>query len=339
MKKRSDGRYVKVITVNGEKTYIYGKTAREVTRKLMQLTERKEKGRTVEEVAQEWWSEAQGYLALQSIKSYKPRLDNLIADLGEEHIGELAPKQISALLKEMVAQGYAHKTISNQRTVINQVCAYAIEQGDIDLNPCASVPIPRGAKPKVKVNSAGADVERVIAANPDEWLFPYIALFTGLRKGEILALQWKDIDFDRGYISVTKSIAHNGDRPLVKAPKTEEGRRTVLLLNPLSNALKSRRGGDDDYIISDDGRKPMTNRRFITEMRRYREKLGITFTAHQLRHTFATLALGCGADIISVQGLLGHADTATTTEYADYRVAIAEQQRDALNAAFLTRFF
>lgn len=338
MKKRKDGRYLKVITIKGKRHYIYGETVREVTQQLLSLQQQVEKGRTVEELANEWWEQAQTYLALQSIKPYKPRYELFVDMLGTTPINELTPKDISTVLKSLVAKGYSHKTVSNQRTVINQICAYAIEQGDLTINPCAPVPIPKSAKPSVKVTSAGDTVERIIAANPDKWLFPFIALFTGLRKGEILALQWKDIDFERKLIKVTKSIAYNGDRPIVKAPKTEEGVRTVLLLEPLWNELLKHRGRAEDYIISDNGTKPLTNRRFITLMDHYREDLGISFTAHQLRHTFATLALGT-TSTITVQGLMGHADASMTTGYADYRVSLAEAARNSINQAFSDRFF
>lgn len=67
----------------------------------------------------------------------------------------------------------------------------------------------------------------------------YIAIMTGMRKGEILALQWKDIDFENDLIEVTKSVYHEGDQPLIKEPKTEAGNRIA----PPASTLKGKAFG------------------------------------------------------------------------------------------------
>ena len=87
------------------------------------------------------------------------------------------------------------------------------------------------------------------------WALPYIALMTGMRRGEILALQWKDVDFEKNMIHVTKSIAYEGNAPVVKNTKTKSGQRVVPLLNELKDYfLTIEPRPAKNYIISDDGK-------------------------------------------------------------------------------------
>jgi integrase len=161
---------------------------------------------------------------------------------------------------------------------------------------------------------------------------------TGMRKGEILALQWKDIDFDEDVIHVTKSVGHQGDRPFIKEPKTEAGTRIVPLLADLKEFLltfKKRRA--DHYIISDDGKTPLTNRRYLTLSKHFKEQTGVECTAHQLRHSFATIAFENDVDAKSIQEIIGHKQLSTTMDiYADFREQSVKKAAEKLNKSSLS---
>lgn len=330
LKKRADGRYRRV--VNGKA--FYGTSEREINRKILEYQEKQERGRTFKEVADDWWREAYENLAAQSVKVYKPALTRALDRFGNDSINDILPRDIAAFYKLLAKEGYAQKTISNQRIVLNQVFNTAIISGEIIYNPCASVPLPKGLK-KTERKAATAEDEARILNSSSDWLFPYFALLSGLRKGEILALQWKDIDFENNIIYVTKSVEHIGDKPHIKAPKTGAGIRPVPLLEPLKERIISRKGNPEHFIISDTGEKPLTNRRFITLYNKYREEVGIECTSHQLRHSYATVAIEEDVQPRDLQGVLGHATATITLEkYAHYREKSVANVAEKLNKKY-----
>lgn len=339
MRKRSDGRYRKSIKDprTGKTVYFYGDTEREVYKKILEYTAKAERGRTFAEVAGEWWDENEYRWASQSLKPYKAAFNRACKELGDIALPDLTPRNIMALLRGMALEGYSRKTLSNQRSIINQILSHAVITGDVQFNACASVKVPPCLEGK-KRNAATSSDEQVIMRSAHVWLFPFIALYTGMRKGEILALQWKDIDFSNNVIRVTKSVYHEGDKPKIKKPKTEESRRVVPLLTPLREELYKRIGSPEEYIISDDGVHPLTERRYTTLLSHFHKATGTTCTAHQIRHSFATIAIAQGINAKTVQEILGHRQISTTLDiYTDLRERSIRIAEDALNAAFSTK--
>lgn len=89
----------------------------------------------------------------------------------------------------------------------------------------------------------------------------------------------------------------------------------------------------EHFIISDTGEKPLSNRRYITEYTRFKNETGIKCTAHQLRHSFATIAFECGVPVKSVQEILGHKQLSTTMDlYTDFRKKSFDDAASSLNA-------
>lgn len=316
----------------GKRIYFYGSSEREINKKIMEYSAKVEHGRTFSEVASDWWEEAEPELAYQSIKTYKPAMRRALNEFGSDIIKEIRAQDISLYLKRLARGGLATKTISNQRLVCNLIFSYGVLHGDLEVNPCASVSTP--STKKATRTAASASDEEIIKRSADIWLFPTFALYTGMRKGEILALQWKDIDFKNNIIRVTKSVYHEGDQPRIKSPKTEAGNRIVPLLKPLRSILDNIAGKTpDNYIISDTGKTPLTNRRFITLSKHYREETGVTCTAHQLRHSFATIAFEADVPIKSVQEILGHKQLSTTMDiYTDFRKKSVDDAAEILNS-------
>lgn len=329
-KLRADGRMRKI--VDGKA--FYGKTEREINRKILEYKEKQEIGRTFSEVADEWWEETYDELSSQSVPVYKPALRRVLDHFGDLPASTIQPRDVAAFYRKLARQGFAHKTVATHRIVLNQILSLAVVSGDAPYNPCTSVPLPKGLK-KTTRSAASAEDEKRILESDAEWLFPLTALLSGLRKGEILALQWKDVDFENNTICVTKSVEHVGDRPNLKPPKTEAGNRTVPLLNLLKERLLPRRGAPESFIFSDTGKSPLTQRRFTTLYNHYCNDVGITCTAHQLRHSYATIAVEQDVQPRDLQGVLGHACATITLErYAHYRERSVVNVADKLNARY-----
>lgn len=337
LKKRPDGRYVKTMTDprTGKRVFFYGQSEREINKQIMEYQSEAERGRSYKKVSEEWWDQAEPTLAVQSIRTYNAARKRAEEAFGDTPIKDILPKDIAALLKKLANQGYSQKTVSNQRMVINLVFKHAIIVNDVQFNACASVETPKGL-PKEKRGAASKEDEETILNLDEIWLLPYIAIMTGMRKGEILALQWKDIDFENNVIYVTKSVAHDGDRPIIKPPKTEAGNRIVPMLQKLRERLLAcEKRIPDNYIISDDGKTPLGNKRYTTLYNRFRAETGVTCAAHRLRHSFATKAYEGDVPAKSLQHIIGHKQISTTLDmYTDFRKKSLDTATELLEKSF-----
>lgn len=336
-KERSDGRLCKTITDprTGKRKYFYGKTQRELNKKILEYENKLESGRTFGELSELWWNEAEQDLASQTVGGYRACLKRANENYGDIPIKDIQPKDIQALFKKMALESFAQKTIANQRIVLNQVFNYAIIEGDIQFNPCASVRIPKGTKKTVRKPASHEDEARILSSD-HPWLFPLVSLLTGLRKGEILALKWSDIDFEENTIEVTKSVEHINNRPRIKSTKTEAGNRFVPLLKILRSKLLPQKGKPDHYIFSDDGGKtPLYKQRYNRLWELYAKEVGITCTSHRLRHSYATIAVEEDVKPKDLQNALGHADISTTMNiYAAARKRSVEKVAQKLDAKY-----
>lgn len=337
LKPRADGRLQKAITDprTGKRVFFYGATEREINKKILEYTEKAEKGRTFAELANEWWEETEPELSPQTLSGYRACLKRAIDIFGGKSIKEIEPRDVLAFYKKLSLENFTQKTIANHRIVINQIFNRAVVEGDILFNPCTSVKLPKSKKNTIRPPATSTDEQKILESN-NPWLFPLVALLTGLRKGEILALQWKDIDFNEKTISVTKSVEHINNHPHIKPPKTESGNRLVPLLTLLENRLLPLVSKPDYYIFSDDGGKsPLHKQRYNVLYERYSNDVGITCTAHQLRHSYATIAVEEDVNPKDLQNALGHADISTTMNvYAAARKRSTEKVAEKLNAKF-----
>lgn len=333
--RRADGRYVKAVVDRrtGKKIYFYGKTERELTHKLLEYTERAECGRTFAEVADEWWGEAYEIISPTSVRGYRVAKERAVEEFGDSYIKDITARDITAFLRRLAAKDLAKSTVKNHKIIINRIFNYAVREGDVKYTPTQGVEIPRGLKQKRRT-SATVEDEATIKRTANIWIMPYMALMTGLRKGELLALQWKDIDFENNIITVTKSLYYEGSAH-IKTPKTESGNRIVPLLAPLKEELAPKIGAPENFILSDDGKKPLSQKRFRTLLKHYSEATGITSTMHQLRKSFATVAVKAGVPPKTLQAILGHKNISTTLDiYTEVRKESIDSAAEILNLEF-----
>lgn len=337
MKKRADGRYQKVVEnpKTKQKKTLYGKTLKEINQKISAFYEECDRVKPFNEIAIDWWWNTENQFASQTLKSYKAALNRSLKYFDQVPIDQITTKDINGFLLKMAKDGLAHKTVMNQKTVLNQIFDYAVIMDEISNNPCNHVTIPKNLK-KGRRSAASEREEQIVKNSPDICLIPFIAIYTGMRKGEILALQWKDIDFERDRINVTKSVYHEGNTPHIKSPKTEAGTRLVPLLKPLKDVLFAiEERPPNDFIISDDGKKPLTKKRYDLIYNSFRKKTGVKSGVHQLRHSFATIAFECDVPAKTVQEILGHKDVSTTINiYTDFREKSFNKAAEILNEKF-----
>lgn len=298
----------------GRRVHFYGHTDREIEEQIMAYTAAQERGRLFSEVAKDWMDEHWPTLAPNTLRGYNPAYHRAIDQFGDTPIRQIRPQDIKRYINEFSRGGRARKTVTNQLLILNMIFGYAVESGDLDYSPCTHVTPPKNL-PKTRREAATPEEEKAVKASPHIWLFPFFILYSGLRKGEALALTWADVDFDADEIFVTKSVYHDGDHPKLKRPKTAAGIRSVPLLDPLKAVLLriSDRDGDH-YIFSDTGDTPLTDRRYRTLWSNWAKATGVTATAHQLRHSYATMLFECGIGVKDAQDILGHSTASVTQD-------------------------
>ena len=157
-----------------------------------------------------------------------------------------------------------------------------------------------------------------------------VMLFCGLRRGEIVALTWNDVDFDAMTISVSKAATFGQNQANIKRPKTAAGNRIVPFPAQLLPIFREARRNKSLYVCPTADGSMMTNTAWTTSWNSYMHYLNIQaggrdasrsnpkvvamdrFTAHQLRHTYATMLYDAGVDVKTAQDFLGHADPTVT---------------------------
>lgn len=314
MKKRNDGRYRRYITIDGKRKAFYGTSQREVNEKikdfLQNSAERIAHGELFRDVREEWWEMHTPSLSPTTVKGYTSSYNKAVDRFGDEHIKDISIKEVSDYVNSL---GVSKKSRRNHLSVLSLIFEYAIIYYGLENNPCDHVVISQGAK----TNHRRALTERevsLIQANTEglDGLFRNMLLLTGLRRGELLALQYKDIDREKKCIYVTKSVWYEGNAPHIKTPKTDAGNRRVVLLDSLAKLIPE--GSPSHYIFSDDGGKsPMHNKSSATLWNKYAKRIGLDgITPHYLRHNYATMLYNSGVDVKTAQFLLGHADIQTT---------------------------
>lgn len=166
-------------------------------------------------------------------------------------------------------------------------------------------------------------IERAaLAADKNKYRGIVLCLYTGLRIGELLALTWSDIDFEKGVLSVTKTC-HDGNVNgkhvrIFDTPKTENSRRQIPLSKSLAKMLKEMKKKSKCEFVIADGKKPVFIRTYQRMFELLLKKLRLNHKGfHSLRHTFATRAIECGMDVKSLSEILGHKNaTITLNRYA-----------------------
>ena len=334
MKKRKDGRYIKKVTVNGKPRWIYGASQREIEHKMMQISAETEKGRPFDIVADEWWGEAYEEISTNTVAGYLTAMRRAVEWFGSRPVREITPRDVSAYFSSLARRGSSIKTIGNHKNVLSVIFKHAVYAGDLDYNPVPSAIMPK-AREAEKRKAATPEEEATITAateQNDKFPLPYLALYTGLRRGELLGLRREDLDFDKNTINVCRSIVTVG-RPTPKLPKTDAGIRKVPMLANVREFLLRYEGLPEGLYLFTGTETPMTIKIYNRDMATYQKATGITCTLHQLRHSFTSIAVRAGVPVPTLQAILGHTHYSTTMDvYNEFRDDVTSTAKSIMDA-------
>jgi integrase len=255
-------------------------------------------------------SEIVGFARLQNIKTV---IKIHLKLLSEKEASEIQKSDILNIIEEK-SKTYAYKTVKDILCICKEIFYFAMENGEQCTNPAKYVKA--SGKPENK-RDALSDVEMQSIKNSKNGKLKtaaLIMLYAGLRRGEMLALDWSDIDFENHTISISKSVEFRNDTPIIKnSTKTRSGIRVVPIPNSIYDFLRENR---EIGLVCDYKGKPFHKSNWTKRWNEYEETLNFNrhITPHYLRHTYCTLLFRAGVPVQIAQKLLGHAKCSTTID-------------------------
>ena len=359
LRKRKDGRWEGRYTAGrdletGRAIYknVLGKTQAEAKAKLKQAIEEAKgldatkAGRyTVGQWMEVWFEHyAKVKVRPSSHQTYRGYIDNHIKpNIGKIPLEKLTSLDLQKLYKKLLEQGRVErieskgqskglspKTVRNIHQIISSAMQLARNQKLITANPAEGCALPRLEHQEMQTLPV-EQLTSFLREAKDSGVFEmyYVELATGLRRGELLGLKWEDVDLERGDLRVRRQVARiNGE--VVEAPlKTKNAYRTLPLAEDTIDVLKAqkKKTGASPWVFPSPTGGPVSPDSVLHMLHRVLKRAGLPRTRfHDLRHTFATLALQNGVDIKTVSGMLGHFSAGFTLDtYAHVTTASQRQ--------------
>ena len=270
---------------------------------------------------------ASGSIERSTYLDYRNSLGRIRRCLGGVALADLTPQMVRGMEVKLAKDGLSASAVRKAHGLLKQMCSMAVCDGIIGRNPADAVKKPKNVKTNHGSNSmASSERARLLdalAAEPDTptSVAARVSLWTGLRRGEVCGLRWADVDWDGRLIWVRRAIGFGAGGHYVKMSKTDSV-RSVAMPKDLSQLLSlwhTQQGCPkvSTYVLSGtsefyDPQLAGKHWREISDRLDLTGTEGRRVTFHDLRHTWATMAVAAGVDIKTVASNLGHANAAMT---------------------------
>jgi len=338
---------------------IYGKTRQEVAQKLTKAISERDGGlvfddenMTLGEYLDSWLNgSVRGSVRQSTFDRYEIAVRvHIKPALGRLKLKILTPAHLAGFYQDRLSAGFAPASVNKLHVTLHKALDQAVRWRMIPRNVAAVVKAPRPNPKEMRTLSAEETRKLLEAARGDRFEALYVlAVTTGMRQGELLALKWQDVDLENATVSVRRTLTKNGTRLLFGVPKTKKSRRTIRLTEAAVRVLREhldrqlarieRLGDlykDQGLVFASEVGTPMnpTNlrRRSLASLLKRAKLPRIRF--HDLRHTCATLLLSRNVHPKYVQELLGHANIAITLDtYSHVIPSMGDQTARAMEDA------
>lgn len=359
--RRTDGRWTAEVTIEGrQRKFIYGKTRKEVQEKLKAFQHDLQEGivpqgdarQTLAQFLSDWLENSQKQsVRPRTYERYEEvvRL-HIIPVLGKHRLQKLSAQHIQAFYAKKLNEGLSARTVGTFHNVLHKALDTAVKWGLIARNVCDLVSVPRAQRFEMKPLTVEQVHQLLDAARGHymEALF-VLALATGMRRGELIALKWQDINFSTGTLQVRRILTRipskmPGKGYVEAEPKTQKSRRSVVIAPFALEILKQhyerqqvmkQKAGDSwqehDYVFCTSvGTHVNPTRDVLDQLKILLKKAGLPdIRFHDLRHSAATLLLNEGVHPKVVQELLGHSNIAMTMDV--YSHVLPSMQQEAIS--------
>jgi len=269
------------------------------------------------------------HTTVASAQRYARSLAYARRHLGDRRLQILRPADLAALYATLSRAGLAPRTVKHAHNVLHRALEQAKLWGLLRDNPAemAKPPsIPDDERAILQPESARDLLERL--RGQPLYLLASLALATGLRRSEALALRWRDVDLDAGRLRVEQALEQTATHGIrIKGPKTRHGRRTISLPAHIVAELRSHwraqqerrlalgmgKSPVDGFLLAAIDGRPQSPDTISTAWGRAMDEIGMPeITLHSLRHTHASMLIAAGVDILTISRRLGHANPTIT---------------------------
>ena len=252
---------------------------------------------------------------------------HILPIIGAVKLPEITPAQLTALLLKAQANGLKHASCVKIYTILNMLFKQAYMDESIERNPMDKVQRPKASKAEGKDTEiqayTGEELKHIIDClenEPLKWrALIRLLMATGCRRGEALALTWRNVDFKDNAITLEKNLCYSPSKGVYLDTPKNGKKRTVYIDAGIMKLLKEIKRNQkivalDGYVFTqDDSTEPMHPDSPTRYFARFGKRYNIPdFHPHKLRHSFASVAITNGADVASVSETLGHADKGIT---------------------------
>lgn len=348
---RKDGRWVATLSLPaGRRKSIYGKTRQDVARKLPAAQKAVQDGLPLPSENQRfgsfltsWLESVKPSLRPETWRRYESQIRrHAVPELGKVRLARLTPQHLQKLYASRLEAGLHPSSVVHLHAVIHRALEQAVRYGLVARNVASLVDRPRIPRRDMATLSTDQAKKLLRAVRGDRFEALYVlALTTGMRRGELLALRWDHIDLDRGALQVRGTLQRTREGLLIGQPKTDSSRRQVALTRTAVAALRRHRSRQRKERVRLGSEWRDSSLVFATKLggliepgnllrRSYwplLERAGLPRARfHDLRHSAATLMLGEGVHPKVVSEMLGHSKVAITLDVYSHVVPTMQQQ-------------
>lgn len=330
-----------------------GKTRKAAKQKLADYLEATRKGyinptdETLAQYLERWLRDVAAHsVRTVTLQSYRWQLAPIIdGALGQIRLTDLQPAQVQQFYSHRLAEGKSRRTIQYTHSVLRKALNQAVQWGLIPSNPTDAVDPPRPARKEMQTLTA-EQIRMLVGVLDGDPLGPLyrLAIYTGCRRGELVALRWQDVDLESGTIRITRTAQLVGNEVRWSEPKTARSRRVIPLPAQAVTMLRQHRRRqleerlanalvyeDQDLVFARSDGRPWNPGHVTQHWALVLKKAGLPHVRlHDLRHTHATLLLEAGIHPKVVSERLGHSTTTLTLD--TYSHVLPTLQKEAANA-------
>jgi len=275
-----------------------------------------------------------------AIRSYEGALrTRILRELGTAKLASITRIEVQDFADRLLAEGLDPSTIRNALMPLRAIYRRALSRGDIAVNPTTGIELPavRGRRDRVAdPTEARALLDALAPADRGLWA---TALYAGLRRGELMALRWEDLDLDGRRIHVARSW--DPKEGIAVAPKSSAGTRSVPMLAVLRVHLLAHRlrtGRGSGLVFGADGTTPLKYTTIVRRAQRAWRDAGLTeIGLHECRHTFAALLIASAITPKAVSTFMGHATISITLDRYGHLFPGSEDEAAELADAYVAR--